>query len=194
MTAFADYLDLQTAVIEQVGNAGIADVMPRLVKMAEVSLNRALRTNDQITTAALTVTAGQATLPTNFLEAIGLFDASGCEYIQQPLHALKDGHSRGFYAISGPLLLCNAPSTASLSYYAALPTLTASMTASNWLLLKFPGAYLYAVGCEAAKYLRDVEGAQASKALLEMELADVRASDAGTRYSRARIVLQGVTP
>ena len=76
----------------------------------------------------------------------------------------------------------------------ALPSLTLSMTANNWLLLRHPSLYLYAVGYEAAKYLRDLELAQATKALLEMEFAEVAAVDASARYSRARIILPGVTP
>lgn len=194
MTAFADFLDLQTAVIEQIGNPSIADVMPRLVLMAETSLNRQLRTADQMTTAAVVVSGKTATLPTDFVEAIGLFSAAGFEYVQQPIHPLKCGLDRGFYAIQGGNLICNADATYSLSYYAKLPTLTSSMTATNWLLTKWPGLYLYAVGYEAAKYTRDVDGAQASRQLLEMELADVKAADASARYSRARVVLQGVTP
>ena len=43
MTAFTDFLDLQTAVIEQVARPDIADVMPRLVKLAEAGINRRLR-------------------------------------------------------------------------------------------------------------------------------------------------------
>lgn len=192
--AFADFLDLQTAVIEQVGRPDIADVMPRLVKLAEAGLNRRLRCADQMTTAPVTVSAGSAALPADFLEAIGLFDAAGGELIQQPIHMLKDGASRGHYAIEGGNLICNADADYSLAYYASLPTLTASMTATNWLLAKFPAAYLYAVGYEAAKYARDVEGAQAAKGLFEMEIADVQAADASARYARARVVLPGVTP
>lgn len=43
MTAFTDFLDLQAAVVEHVRDASIADVFPRLVKLAEVTFNRRLR-------------------------------------------------------------------------------------------------------------------------------------------------------
>lgn len=192
--AFADYLDLRTAVIEHVANPSIADVFPRLVLLAESSLNRKLRTRDQMARAVLTVVSGTAALPLGFMEAIGLFDARGCEYIQQPVHMIKDGHDTGYYAIEGGNLLVNSDGEKALDYYAALPTLTASQTATNWLLQKHPSLYLYAVGYEAAKYLRDVEGAVTSQQLLDMELADLRAGDFSARYSRARIVIPGVTP
>ncbi|MBP6736054.1 MAG: hypothetical protein KA139_01365 [Rhodobacteraceae bacterium] len=194
MSVFADYLDLQTAVIEHVANADIADVMPRLVKMAETTFNNRLRVREMMDTITLNVLNGSANLPGDYLEAIGLFDGAGREFIQQPVHMIKEGRDNGFYAITDGFLLVNSDGARRLDYYAALPSLTLSMTANNWLLLRHPSLYLYAVGYEAAKYLRDLELAQATKALLEMEFAEVAAVDASARYSRARIILPGVTP
>jgi hypothetical protein len=192
--AFADYLDLQTAVVEQVANPAIADVMPRLVQLAEARLNRDLRTREMMAQATLTIASGTAALPADFIDAIGLFDAQGREYVQQPVHALKEVHDMGFYAISGASLLCRADGDKVLDYYAKIPTLTASMTATNWLLARYPGLYLYAVSTEAAKYLRNVDEAQAMRALYDMELSEAKAGDAASRYSRARVTIQGVTP
>ena len=194
MSVFADYLDLQTAVIEHVANADIADVMPRLVKMAETTFNNRLRCREMMDSATLTVMNGSASLPVDYLESIGLFDGAGREFIQQPVHMIKEGRDNGFYAITDGFLLVNSDGARRLDYYAALPSLTLSMTANNWLLLRHPSLYLYAVGYEAAKYLRDLELAQATKALLDMEFAEVAAVDASARYSRARIILSGVTP
>lgn len=194
MTAFADYLDLQTAVIEQVANPDIADVMPRFVAFAEARLNRELRTRDMMAQATVTIAAGAAPLPVGFLSAIGLFSANGCEYVQQPIHAVKDRLDAGFYAVSGGNILCNADGDKVLDYYAALPSLNASITASNWLLAKYPGIYLAAVSYEAAKHLRDIDGAQALRAIYDMELSDARIDDSRARYSRARVVVQGDTP
>ena len=42
--------------------------------------------------------------------------------------------------------------------------------------------------------LRDVDLAQTTKAILDMELADLDADDFRARYSRARVRVQGVTP
>lgn len=192
--AFTDYIDLQTAVIEHVSNPTIADVMPRLVKLAEAAFNNRLRCREMMTTAAITVTGGVAPLPADFIDAIGLFSASGREYIEQPVHMVIEGRNNGFYAISGDTLLVNSDGVLSLRYNAKIPSLTTGMTASNWLLQRFPALYLYGVAYEAAKYLRDLELAQATKGLLEMEFTDAYAADERTRYSRARIILPGVTP
>ena len=61
--AFDDFLDLRTGVFEQIGRSDIADVFPRLTKLAEARLNRELRCREQITEATLTFSGGVASLP-----------------------------------------------------------------------------------------------------------------------------------
>ena len=142
----------------------------------------------------VTVANGQAPLPADFLEAIGLFNAAGAEYTQNPAHLLEDGLERGLYAVVGSDLLCNTSGDLTLAYYAKVPTITEAMTDSNWLLQTAPGLYLYAVAYEAAKHMNDPARASAARDLMEMEFADLKADDYSARYSRARIVLPGVTP
>ncbi len=194
MTAFADFIDLQTAVVEHVGNPSIADVFPRLVRLAEVNMSRRLRCREQISTASVVISGGSGALPVDFQEVIAVYDGAGIEYIQQPLQALKEPQVRGYYGISGGNLVAKIDETLTVEYYAKVPTITDSLTDTNWLLQKAPGLYLYAVGAEAAKYLRDVELAQATMALADMEYAAVAAEDAGQRYSRARVRVQGNVP
>ena len=191
--AFADYLDLRTAVLEHVARPDIADVFPRLVKLAEAALNRRLRLRDMVTDWPVSFSSGLAPIPDDFLEAIGLFDASGREYVQQPLRAVRG--SGAFYAVEGDWLRSQGiQGDCTLQYYAAIPTLTASNTTSNWLLERYPSVYLYAVGLEAAKYIRDVELAQTTRIVLDDEIASVQADDTRARYARARVRVQGMTP
>lgn len=192
--AFTDFLDLQTAVVELVQRPDIADVFPRLVKLAEVQFNRRVRCREQITTATLTVTSGSATMPTDFQEVIGVYNGAGYEYIAQPVQELQITQNAGYYAILSDTLVTKNDEVLTLQYYAKVPTISASMTDSNWLLQKAPGLYLYGVGVEAAKYVRDAETAQATMPFLEMEFAGLAAEDAQQRYSRARVRMQGVTP
>lgn len=194
MAVFADLLDLQTAVVEQVARPDIVDVFPRLVKMAEVGFNRKLRTRSQVTTATLTIASGVATLPTDFSEMIGVYDPSGFEYVQQPLQQVRPPWAYDYYAISGNTLLMQGDADRVIQYYAKVPTIADSMAATNWLLENHPGIYLYGVSLEAAKHLRDVEMAQATKLALDMEYADLRADDEEARYSRARVRVGGPTP
>ena len=195
MAAFDDFIDLQTAVVESVGRADIVDVMPRLVQLAETVMSRKLRCNDQITTATLTFAAGVATLPADVAEIIGMYREDGYEYIQQPLQSVRTAGSALYYAISGLTAISyGLTGTAILQYYAKLPTISGTTTATNWLLVKYPHAYLYAVSLEAAKHLRDVDMAQTFRVLMDGEMMDIAADDHAQRYSRARVRVAGNTP
>lgn len=194
MSAFADFIDLQTAVVEHVRNPSIADVFPRLVKLAEVTFNRRLRCREQITTSALTITSGAAALPSDYAALLGVFDASGVELIQQPVQALQVQQTRGYYGLSGSNVIAKNDEVLSLIYYAKVPTITDSLTDTNWLLEKHPGVYLYGVGLEAAKYLQMVDVAQATMPFLDMEIDAANGQDAQERYGRVRVRVQGVTP
>lgn len=191
MTAFADLLDLRTAVVEQVGRADIAEVFPRLVLLAEARFNRTFRIRDQITNATLTMVDGRATLPADYAEMIGLYAPDGCEYVQQ-----SPQHQHGyFYSIQGSdVVAAQLAGALSMDYYATVPTITGSMAGSNWLLQKYPGVYLYGAAFEAAKWMRDRELASDMGGLLTDEINEARADDERSRYSRARVRVAGVTP
>lgn len=191
--AFTDYIDLRTAVIEEVGSADIADVMDRLTKLAEAGLNRKLRTRHQITEATLTFMDGVADLPADFAEIIGLYDAQGCEYIAQPYQVTARTYPKPYYAVNASQIV-GPEGELTLHYYAKLPTLTASMTTSNWLLENYPSVYLYAVSLEAAKHMRDADQATALDAMFKAELVDLISDDTSARYARARVRVMGPTP
>lgn len=178
--AFSDYLDLRTAVVEQVGNADIADVFDRLTKLAENWLERNLRMQQQLAETNVIVSGGVATLPTDIVEVFGVYDQSGVEINQLTVQDLQDELSQ-----DGTYLL---------QYYAEIPTLTTSMTTSNWLLENYPDVYLYAVSYEAARHLRDVEAAQVMRQMRDDAVVSARGSDHRSRYSRTRVRVAGVTP
>ncbi len=172
--AFADALDLRTAVVEAVGTASVADVWPRLVSLAEARLNRELRTRWQIKEAVL----NDVNLPDDYVEALSLDDNLGSVPITVP--EIKSA-------------LNNAVFPATLTYYAKLPTLSADLSASNWLLAQYPDVYLYACASEAAKYLREPEAAAQYEQLLGGALGASRRDDFTSRYAAARVDLSGVT-
>lgn len=191
MTAFTDYLDLRTAVLETVRDTSVADVMDRLTKLAEARFNRELRCREQITETNITVTSGVGALPDDFLELIGAYDGYGREFVQQPLQAVQPTHY-SYVSVSGSNLVGN-DRTYRVQYYAAIPTLTTALTTSNWLLQKYPEVYLYGVSCEAAKWLRDAEAAPVLESYRDRAILDAQADDTRQRYSRARVRL-GTAP
>jgi len=196
MPAFADYLDLRFAVGDYVGNRNISDVMPRLVQMAESRLNRELRTTWQVKDGTLAFNEGAATLPADFLEMLHVYGLNGHQIKSGPLSDYqRPGSSFDRYEIQGNSITIRGFSGGrQFQYYAKLPTLTASASASNWLLEQFPDVYLYAVGLEAAKFLKDLELVQVTDAMLRQSLKSVKIDDERHRWSNTSVRIGGPTP
>jgi hypothetical protein len=190
MGAFVDYLDLRLAVAEAVGRTDISDVMPRFTKLAESYLNKELRVREMESPATLTFTAGLSPLPSDFLEVKNLWDANGNAMRQTTEETVKN--ERGFqngYSVNGTNLFISGldAATRDMIYFAALPTLTTSPATSNWLLQKAENLYLYGITFEVAKWMKDTDLAAKSKGLMDMEMTELRRSDARARWGNAVI-------
>lgn len=191
--AFRDFLDLRTAVVEYVARPDIADVFGRFVGLAESRFNRLLRMREQIVSTTLTVSDGAVSLPADYQEIIGVFRPDGGEYVQQSVQKVAEGWY--YYAVNGSQIIApKIEGDVRVDYYASIPPLAATLTTTNWLLERYPDVYLYGVGFEAAKYVRDAELAQASKFLMDDAVATARADDTQARYARSRVRVAGVTP
>jgi hypothetical protein len=194
MTAFADFIDLQTAVVELVKRPDIADVMPRLVKLAEADFSRRLRMAEQIDMAEVDISGGSAPLPFGLQSIVGVYGPTGAEYIAQPPQAVRRATQRGIYAIFGGRINAPVDETLSVQFYGAIPTIADDPRSSNWLLDRHPGLYLYGVGLEAAKYIRDADLVATIPPVLAAEYAKADGDDSARRYARGRIRLNGITP
>ena len=196
MSALLDYLDLRFAVTDHVGNRNISDVMPRLVQMAESSLNKKLRCRQQITADTLTFTDGVADLPDDFAEMSSVYGLNGRKMRASILgDARRSGSEYAKYSIdSSKIYIYGFSGDRDIEYYAKLPTLTTSASASNWLLQEAPDVYLYAVGLEAAKFLKDVDLTQATKTLLDDALQSLAIDDERARWANSVVRVQGPTP
>lgn len=196
MTAFNDALDLKTAVFDQVGNRTISDVWPRLVQMAETQLNQRLRTLWQVTDDTLTFANGEANLPADFLEILHVYGPCGYQMrAGMRVDQQRPGMSHSTYSIgAGKMFIRGFSGDKEIQYYAALPTISNSLSATNWLLEQFGDVYLYAVALQAAKFLRDVEMATATDQLYAAALNAVRVQDERARWSNGVVRVQGMTP
>lgn len=193
-TAFRDFLDLRTAVVEYVKRPDIADVFPRLLAMAESRLNRDLRMREQMTTTTLSLIDGVVDLPDDFAEMLGVFNGTGQEYVQQSLQHIASRSSCNYSIEGGQIVAPLIGGDLTVSYYAKIPPLAETLTTTNWLLERYPDVYLYGVGFEASKYVRDSDLAQASKFMLDDSISTAMADDTRARFSRTRVRVAGVTP
>lgn len=196
MVAIANYGELRQAVSDHVDHRNISAVLPRLVQMAESYLNRELRTRFQIATGTLTFTNGTAALPADFLEMAHLFGSAGYQYRSGPLSdSLRLGSMYSRYSIDGSTIHINGfNGDRSFDYFAALPTVVGPATTTNWLLLRYPDVYLYAIGVEAAKYLRDTALLDISRSLLADAMKATKVDDDRSRWSNTTVRVQGITP
>lgn len=195
MVAFSNYSSLRLAISEHVSHRNIASVLPRLVQMAESSLNRKLRTRHQITYATLTFTDGEATLPSNFLEFVSVYGLNGTLYRSGPVADSQESgtmHSR--YTIDGSNVLINGYSgDRDIVYFAKLASLISSPH-NNWLLSNYPDVYLYAIGLEAAKHLKDAELVAVTLPLLDDAMRSLKTDDDRARWANTTVRVQGLTP
>lgn len=170
-----DFLELRLAVGDLVGNRNISDMLAPLTKRAETVLNRRLRTMWQIEEFTPTWTDNEAALPADFLQLV------------ESNNRLRIGAG---IVTRKPYYTC----ADDLEYYAALPTITASPAGTNWLLTQFENAYLYAVGVEAAKHLRQPEVAMTTQSMLDAEIMAIKIEDDRARYSNRSVRVAGMTP
>jgi hypothetical protein len=193
MTAFADALDLRTAVIDYAKAPRLAEVWPRLVKQVEAEFNRKLRVNTLIKSANLTFFNGTTAWPADMVEIIGIYDPNGFEYVQQSLQAAKpNGY---WYAINGGTIETTLMAgTLRCDYYKRIASISDDLDAVNDVLNDWPNLYLYALLVEAGRYLRDMDLMALYAPLLAAEYRAVKVDDDRMRYSRARIRVGGPTP
>lgn len=175
MSEIADFLDLRIAVGDFVGNRTLSSHMPRFTKDAERVLSRRLRTGWQIAEFAPAWTDNEAPLPVDFQEFVCLDNR---------------------LSVRGDTLGRHRPysSPDDLAYYASLPTITTGPDGANWLLERYPNAYLYAVSVEAAKFMQDVEKGAGASQLLENELTGIKIDDERARYAHHVVRVRGCTP
>lgn len=199
-SAILDYASLLIDVSEYSQNPNLAHVYPRLVGLAEAKLNRVLRTADMETLGTVTLTTGSGDLPDDFLEMIQIIGPNS--YLvnavsQQELYTrFKNyGGTPAGYSISGSKITLR-PTTdgeAAILYYGRIPPLSPAI-ATNWLLLKAPDVYLYAVLEEAAIMMRDPEMAMRVSAMKDQAIQGLRINDERSRWSNSRVVVRGINP
>ncbi len=178
MSAFQNIIDLRFAVADHVGNRAISDVFPRLVALAEDDLNSRLRTRMQIRDFTLTFDEGEAALPPDFLEMIAIKGRGPGDFQVLPLTIRMPCRAGDYEA----------------QYYARLPSITCSPTATNWILQRYPSVYLYGVGLQAAKHLKDAELAVATSSLYAEALQLLTVDDERARWAMAAVRVKGCVP
>jgi hypothetical protein len=154
----ATYSDLQTAVGNWLGHSLFTANIPDFITLFESTANRRLRTRWQETTATVTMTSAQGSLPADFLSLRRLTWTGATrvelEYVEpswiQAAYPTAAAGTPQYYTIEGSTVTVRPADNTSLElvYFAKIAALSNSNTA-NWLLTSHPDIYLFGAMAEA---------------------------------------------
>jgi hypothetical protein len=164
--ALANYSDLTASVANWLHRSDLTSIIPDLVTIAEARLSSDLKARDMDVTYPMTLVAGTNTVatPTDMVELRRLQITStdpkrtlvylAPDQISTKYPYATVGIPEVFTVIGPNFELAPIPDIAysmTAIYSQRIPSLQTNTT--NWLMTKWPHAYLYATLCAAAPYL-----------------------------------------
>ena len=205
-----DYPTLLAAIKNWVDRSDFAAVAPVLVGLCEKRLNRDLRVRDMLQreTAPLLAGAQYVDLPDDVIELKAVRPITNPP--SRPLTVMTmDAQQEHFaeniatsqvptsYALVGKSIsISPAPTgafTLEIVYYGNIAPLTYAAPV-NWLVTKWPDAYLFGSLVESAPYLRDDDRMQMWKDRFEEILNEIQAADARAELAGGRMVNRRTKP
>ncbi len=190
--SITNYSELQTAAARWLARADLTTLIPDFITFAEAKFNRTLRTAEMETRLAMTLDEEYEDLPADYLEMRRLkvtgSDGRSLQYVTPEVMNSKNPTSAAgrayWYTIIGSEIQFANVDSASLEmvYYAQIPALSASNT-TNWLLTKYPDAYLYGTLLEAQPYIRNDARIAVWQGKLEETVGSIMGADVRARHS-----------
>lgn len=193
--SLSTYSELQAAIASELfDRADSDDVIPRFIRMAEVQMNRELRSYDMITRADLTISGQFTELPADHRETLRLYldgkygpletispdamadhRAADCDATGVPRYVAYAGNEIEVWPTP------NDSYTGKLQYYAAIPTLS-DAEPTNWLLTKHPDAYLYGALLAAGAHFADADLTKRATAIYMGAVASINEESGRRQY------------
>ena len=159
---------LKSDIATYMARSDLTSVIPTFIRLAESRIRKEVRCMNMQTSTSLTITSGEAALPSDFNELISIVPSvvRSRGLIYQPpstFYTMAYDDSSGnanFFTIEGDTVkFAPAPadnSTATLIYWKAYTALSADAD-TNWLLTNHYDIYLYACLAEAKAFIEDDE-------------------------------------
>ena len=195
--AISTYAELQTAVSNWLNRDDLTAVIPDFIALTEADMQRRVRHWRMEKRATASFDAQFSEVPNDWLDTIKLSvsTATGPQEVALVSHAdMADlrrttndqGGTPQFYSMSaGQFELFPTPSeatTGTLLYVAQIDALSNSNT-SNWILDRFPDAYLYGALQHSAPYLSDDQRIAIWGALYQSTIDAINADSENSKYS-----------
>lgn len=161
------YSSLQSKIADWLHRTDLTSAIPDFIAIAEARMNGELMARDMESTSTLSVTSASAYVatPSDMLEVYRMQLSSSpyttLQYMSPDKLAIKyagqSGPPERFTVVGGNFQFGPTPDgtySVDIAYRGKLAPLS-TVTTTNWLLQKWPYAYLYASLCASAPYLRD---------------------------------------
>lgn len=188
--ALSNYSELQSAVADWLERGDLTARIPDFIRLAEVQLNRLLRTNPQKLRATATISDPFSAIPSDHLETLAITLSDGASQWDLLASSLEQmaasaaenpgtGKPRFWTQVGEQFQYFPAPDqayTATLTYVRGIPGLSDTNT-TNWLLTRFPDAYLFGALKEAGPFLRDNDLASTFEAKFQAAAQDIVSSE-----------------
>lgn len=192
--AITTYAELQAAAANWLVRGDLTARIPEFISLAEVRLNRVLRTRLAEAEQGLTATVGSRTipLPAGFAEPLALWivgpeGRQALSFLELTLMGASSLRGEpAAWTVDGTNLAFDRPCDQAYSFtFRMLRKFALSDAApTNALLADHPDVYLFATLCEAAPLLRDAELAQAFEARLVRAIGEANTKEARSRAAR----------
>lgn len=165
--AIADFTDLKASIADFMNRQDATSAIPSFITLGEAEMNRKLRVRQMVARATATLSDEFESVPADFCGELALtldntptIQLEFCDADKINFEKSRRSTLTGtpeIYSIQGDdLQLFPAPTsfwTARMVYYRTIPALSDSRL-TNWLLTKYPDAYLYGSLSQAGNWLR----------------------------------------
>jgi hypothetical protein len=194
--AFASYSELKTTIANYLARSDLASIVPDFIRLAEIRLQRDIRTRQMLVVATAMTTGGDPTvgLPTNFLEMRDIhvntmpvftlrYKAPNAFY--ETSRTTESGRPIDYTTLGAEMQLAPIPDTTytlQMLYYGK-PVVLSDTNSSNVFLANYPDALLYASLAEAEPYLMNDARIQTWAALYDRSITAINTSDQASEYS-----------
>jgi len=187
--------ELKTAVANWLGRSDLTARIPEFIELAEARLSREVETREQEKRATASTTGDDAyiALPTDMREIrsvqLNTSPRTVLRYmtpaqIEKEFPSNRTGKPLSYSVIGKELKLAPTPDstyTAEIIYTAGVEALSASNT-NNWVLTRYPDAYLYGTLAAASIYLVDDPRAAGFEALFQRAIEEIKLDEQRAKF------------
>jgi hypothetical protein len=206
--AITTYAELQSSIADFLNRDDLASVTTSFISLAEADMQRRLRHWRMEKRSTAELDTQYSAIPADFVEVIRFYITSGDtkplelisqgELLDRKAKSLNTSGAPAYYAITaGEIEVYPAPDgtyDVELYYIASIPALSDSNT-SNWLLERYPDAYLYGALVHSAPYLKDDARVQVFAALYQNAIDAINAESERSKFggSGRRMKIRGLS-